>query len=527
LQIKEKAVKVLANSIYGYLGYQHSRFQAKKLAALVTEQGRFILKSTEEAIRNEGYEVIYGDTDSVMFDSRVSDPSEANAKAEKLAIYISKRYNFLRLAVDFIFVKMLLVQKKKYAALVWNSRTNTTRIERKGLDMVRRDWSEQTKSMSEFVIQQFMAGSGANGRDGAINTIITELEVVSEMLRNSGSKVERPSLSHPDGLVIDDLVILKALKKNLDQYPDNDALPHVSVARLMASRGEAISQNMTIKYVICKCDDRELGKKARPPEDVVEFADADVEWYLSNQLLHPLWRLCEPFGGMDMSMISRALGLQTASSLTAEFARHGERDGGAADLIPRICELGYQCRGCGQTITIRAGSANWFRYVVCDFVHSPKFVANQLAFFVRDFAGKPQRLKCDGYLCDYESPDIPVFAKYAVHNNMYRDSKACRGLLQPALLTVDLFNTLRYFVELFRKGKTVESEVEAKFREEMFEIANAVLQMHPFAKVSFRSLFQPLQAAGETEADAEGGGVGRDPELVDLDDNGQFDSDDD
>jgi hypothetical protein len=58
---------------------------------------------------------------------------------------------------------------------------------------------------------------------------------------------------------------------------------------------------------------------------------------------------------------------------------------------------------------------------------------------------------------------------------------------------------------LFRKGKTIESEVEAKFREEMFEVTNAVFQPHPFASVSFKSLFQPLQGAGEREADAEGG----------------------
>jgi DNA polymerase alpha subunit A len=125
LQIKEKVFKVLAKPIYGYLGYRYSQFQAKKLAALITKQGRFILDGTEE--------VIYGDTDSVMFDSRVS---EANAKSEKLAISSAKGYNFLRLAINFIFAKMLLVEKKNDAALVWN---NTTRIEAK--DLI---WSDVT-----------------------------------------------------------------------------------------------------------------------------------------------------------------------------------------------------------------------------------------------------------------------------------------------------------------------------------------------------------------------------------------------
>jgi hypothetical protein len=73
-----------------------------------------------------------------------------------------------------------------------------------------------------------------------------------------------------------------------------------------------------IKHVICKVDDRELGWKGPLPEDVVEFSDADVEWDISNQLLHPLWR-------MDMLMISRNLGLQTAASLPADFTRRGER----------------------------------------------------------------------------------------------------------------------------------------------------------------------------------------------------------
>lgn len=50
--IVQTAYKLVANSIYGCLGYEKSRFYAKDLASLITRLGRQSLENAQDIIEN-------------------------------------------------------------------------------------------------------------------------------------------------------------------------------------------------------------------------------------------------------------------------------------------------------------------------------------------------------------------------------------------------------------------------------------------------------------------------------------------
>ncbi len=173
-QAMSQAIKIQMNACYGVLGSNVCRFYDQRLSASITCRGQQILTETAAQIEAEfGYQVIYGDTDSVfVWVGDELSPSEANAIGPQLAQRLNGWWQE-KLANDFQLTSALELQyetcyrrflmprmrdsefgsKKRYAGLRWQVGAPEQLIF-KGLENVRSDWTQLAKSFQRDLYEQ-------------------------------------------------------------------------------------------------------------------------------------------------------------------------------------------------------------------------------------------------------------------------------------------------------------------------------------------------------------------------------------
>jgi len=283
---RQLALKVSANSVYGFTGAIVGKLPCLEISASVTAYGRGMIEHTKQMVHSRfsvanGYaadaEVIYGDTDSVMVNFHAPNVGEAMRLGREAAEHVSATFaRPISLEFEKVYFPYLLISKKRYAGLYWTRPEIHDKMDTKGIETVRRDNCLLVRQVVETCLHKILVQRDV---PGAVEYV---KQVIGDLLMN------RMDMSL--------LVITKGLTQEVEDY-DNRAA-HVELARKMRVRDPATAPAVgdRIPYVIVKAA---KGVKAYEKSEDPIFAlennlPIDCQHYLEHYLAKPLMRLFEP-----------------------------------------------------------------------------------------------------------------------------------------------------------------------------------------------------------------------------------------
>lgn len=295
-----QALKIIMNSFYGVLGSAGCRFFDPRLASSITLRGHAIMRRTRELIEAEGYQVIYGDTDSTFVWLGHQHDEEAAARIGRALVQRVNQWWREHLSAELGLQSALELQfethyrrflmptvrgaeegsKKRYAGQVHRPDGEDEMVF-KGLETVRTDWSPLAQRFQQELYR-----------------LIFERKPYRDYVRDY---VRRTLAGELDEL----LVYRKRLKRRLGDYQRN-VPPHVRAARLADEHNDRLGRPRQyqrgglIAYLITVAGPEPLEKRS---------AAIDYDHYVQRQL-KPVADAILPFVEDDFTaLIDRQLGL--------------------------------------------------------------------------------------------------------------------------------------------------------------------------------------------------------------------------
>ncbi len=270
-KVASQAIKTLMNSFFGVLASPNCRFYSLEMGNAITGFARMFIKLAAEKVEEQGYEVIYQDTDSCFINSGAKDVTEAERIGATIARrinefyegYVKKEYhrtNYMELEFEKVYRKFLMPTvrgsdvgaKKRYAGLLVKKDAKgamTETLDFTGLEFVRRDWTEVSKKF--------------------------QLELLGKIFREEEvtAYVKRFIADLKDGMYDDLLVYRKSIRKELGDYTKTTP-PHVKAARILEEKEGKLTSSI-IEYVMT----------AKGPEPKGHETDEiDYDHYIEKQL---------------------------------------------------------------------------------------------------------------------------------------------------------------------------------------------------------------------------------------------------
>jgi DNA polymerase-2 len=289
-----QALKIIMNAFYGVLGSSGCRFFDPRLASSITLRGHEIMHRTRELIEEQGYPVIYGDTDSTFIWLKHAHTEEqATAVGRALVDQVNEwwkshlRLEFgldsaLELEIDTHYRRFLMPtirgsdegSKKRYAGMIVKPDGSEEMVFR-GLESVRTDWTPLAQQFQQGLYLRIFKGEAYRDyvRDYVDRTVSGEFDA--------------------------QLVYRKRLRRPLDEYQRN-VPPHARAARIadeynrLQGRPLQYQNGGWTRYVMTVAGPEPLETQRSP---------IDYEHYLTRQL-QPVADAILPFLSDDFAALT-------------------------------------------------------------------------------------------------------------------------------------------------------------------------------------------------------------------------------
>lgn len=306
---RQLALKISANSVYGFTGATVGKLPCIEISQSVTAFGRMMIEKSKQLVESKycianGYKhdskVIYGDTDSVMIRFGCDNLSDSMDLGKESADYVSTLFPPpIKLEFEKVYYPYLLINKKRYAGLSFSTLETHDKMDCKGIETVRRDNCPLVSNLIGSCLQKLLINRDPEA------ALSHAKQTISDLLCNR--------------IDISQLVISKELTRTSasKEYDTGPKLAHVELAERMRRRdaGSAPHLGDRVPYVIiASIKGTPAYKKAEDPIYVLENSvPIDTEYYLENQLSKPLMRIFEPILGDSKAQSELLRGTHTMS----------------------------------------------------------------------------------------------------------------------------------------------------------------------------------------------------------------------
>ncbi|CAO3592284.1 unnamed protein product [Absidia cylindrospora] len=417
--IEQNALKLTANSLYGSLGSGFSRFQAKHLAAMITSQGRSILRETVDTVEQQlDMDVVYGDTDSIMVATAECTMEKAQEAAKLVQTLINGKYRLLELGIDGYFRRLLILGKKNYASLTLTRQENEPNswvgsIRPKGSSIIRKDVCEVSLYATMRVLKTIL--SNDSNKMASIHRLLKKID---RLVRTGNVPLTKYALH-------------KQLTKDLDQYTSAKGQVHIQVALKLRKSGHILKAGDTVVYVICLTDDESnatMADKAIPiTEAENKSCSIDYDWYLRHEILPSVTRLCESV--MDTDGFAPCLGLEMEKKWSDRIREQQQQ----------------RLRHTKQLIQQEKDDFVAFKILDRKTDARPFMLLCQHCRNQVEIKGYTRYKKDEGWICGMQC-------------------QKCRRMMTTASISVQLVGAIRYYIKLYYQGWLCCQELDCDYR---------------------------------------------------------------